>query len=274
MATVPSHQERFAYEVVRRVLNVDVAHVDDNSAAGQFDALITHRDGRTAALEITTVADPRVLEMESFKPVLEVPDAEGIWIFRHPGHVQMRAARRHVPTLVRWCCAVGALGTVVLPDEFKDTVPMRWLRQSRSRLDRIRAKEDVPGRVHLMAEPIGGTSDSHLENLSYWVEEKQLEPWFAENQTKLARSGLEEQHLFLRVHSSAIPYSLYDGLLAPEEDVLADRPEGMGSITDLWLMTDFGRQVTRWSAETGWSTHDFGSIAELRDTEPSRTIAR
>src|SRR4051812_36901253 len=52
----PSHPERVAFEVVRRVLRVEVEHYDTDGRQGVVDALLHYPDGRVAALEVTTLA--------------------------------------------------------------------------------------------------------------------------------------------------------------------------------------------------------------------------
>jgi hypothetical protein len=67
--------EKLAYEVVRRVLGADVEHVDDNRTRGHYDAVIHYPDGRTAALEVTTIGDLRGIELRSMDHRLPVPAA-------------------------------------------------------------------------------------------------------------------------------------------------------------------------------------------------------
>jgi hypothetical protein len=260
VATSASRVERFAYEVVRRVLGAEVEHVDDNRTAGQFDALIHYRDGNRAALEVTTIADQRALQMRSFETELRVDDSPNAWTFRYPGFVNMREARRHIPVLVRWCDTTLSSGAFMLPDSARETPDMQWLMRSEARLDRSSLRP--PGRVLLLPSAMGGFTDPYLSTLESWLLEQQTEPWLSENQSKLARSGLPEQHLFALVHSSGIPFALFDGLLAPDTDIAAEEPDFLAPITDLWLLPEYGSIVTRWSKTSGWSSHDYGEFGQ------------
>lgn len=260
MATSASRVERFAYEVVRRVLGAEVEHVDDNRTPGLFDALIQYWHGSPAALEVTTVADQRALQMRSFETKLRVDDSPNAWTFRYPDFVSMREARLHIPQLVRLCDAAFSPGAFLLPQSLRETPSMQWLVRNDARLDR--SSSGPPGEVLLLPSPIGGFTDPYLSTLENWLLEQQTEPWLQENQAKLARSALPEQHLFAIVHSSGFPFALFDGLLAPDADIAAEEPGFLTPITDLWLLPEYGSIVTRWSKGDGWSSHDYGELGQ------------
>lgn len=62
----PKGEERFAYEVVHRILGVAVDHVEQQSH-GEGDATMTWPSGETVALEATILGDPaqdRVLDRQ------------------------------------------------------------------------------------------------------------------------------------------------------------------------------------------------------------------
>jgi hypothetical protein len=59
---------------------------------------------------------------------------------------------------------------------------------------------------------------------------------------KLARSGLDERHLFLHVRPSAFSFPVYDGLSfgGPLPTRPAGLPAGLpGGLTQVWLFTGF-----------------------------------
>ena len=60
MVTRSRSEERFAVEVMRRVLGITVTEVDDNSRPAMVDALFVLPDGTKGALEVTTIGDRSV----------------------------------------------------------------------------------------------------------------------------------------------------------------------------------------------------------------------
>jgi hypothetical protein len=58
-------EERFAEEVLRRMLGIEVAHRDDGTAHRMVDALFRSPDGVDGALEVTTIGEPEALEREA-----------------------------------------------------------------------------------------------------------------------------------------------------------------------------------------------------------------
>lgn len=81
------------------------------------------------------------------------------------------------------------------------------------------------------------------------------EPDLAENVDKLRTTGREDLHLFLRIHDTAMPFSLYHPLAwgdhVPSEPLKA--PDGL---TGLWLAPAWKNPILWWGAHSGWSRTD------------------
>lgn len=58
-------EERFAEEVLRRVLRIEVTGRDDGSSDRMVDALFDLPDGRSGALEVTTIGEREAFEREA-----------------------------------------------------------------------------------------------------------------------------------------------------------------------------------------------------------------
>jgi hypothetical protein len=83
--------------------------------------------------------------------------------------------------------------------------------------------------------------------------------------TNLARSGHEEQHLFLGVRPSAFSYPIFD-FLAAGRPLPLDVPELPGHLSQLWLTTGFKQGgVVRAVAGQGWLPSGLRLIRLIKD---------
>lgn len=252
------------------VLGESIQHVDDGSRPRMHDADIMYRDGRIAALEITTVADPQALEMASFPHALELPDSAFCWDVRYPvRRVLRKDIETYIPPLVKWLELLGLERADEMPGFLRVTPEWRWIERSGVRLMRYPGTSK-PGRAYVLPEGIGGTVDEHLRGLADWIESIQSERVWTDDVSKLVDSERDELHLFLRLHDSAIPFSIFSGLWDPEE-IESRSPVNMSPLTDLWLFTGYGTTLTRWSSGSGWITHRIteNSREAILDIKPS-----
>jgi hypothetical protein len=252
--TDTEHYERFIEEVIRRATGLEVEHVDDGSRPRMFDALIRYPDGREAALEMTTVGDRAVMQMRAFPQELEIPTTPHWWDFRYPPTgVRRRDIERHVPKLIEWLDQFDVADAENLPSFLRVTEEARWYESAGVKLRRF-GHTSKGGRVDILPDSWGGGVDEKLRTLADWIEELQLQPWWADNVAKVAASGRDELHLALRVHDSGAPFPIWSGLWDPEEVTSRD-PNGMAPLTDLWLVGGQGTTVVRWSRGEGWRIH-------------------
>ncbi|GAB7070393.1 hypothetical protein H7J06_11605 [Mycobacterium hodleri] len=69
---------------------------------------------------------------------------------------------------------------------------------------------------------------------------------------KLARAvDVDERHLFIPMHSSALPFSVFSELVF-EETLPPDPPPLPDHVTHLWLAPEASRRVLLWSRDAGW----------------------
>lgn len=250
----PRRSELFAYRVVANVLGVEVRHHDDGREPGAHDADVLYPDGTTAALEVTSLGDPREAEMYSHGTELPVPSSRA-WDFRYQiGGVRFRDAERHLPILVALCDRFGVEGPEALP------LPLR-----NAALDWYRARElsllgfsgvRRTGVAYVLPDGRGGMVGDSLASIGPWLTEQTSDKWFRENAAKLERSGASELHLFVVVMGSGAPFDVVYGLMSGH-DVQSAAPCGIEPVTDVWLLSEFGGTVTRWSARSGWTVHRY-----------------
>lgn len=245
-------EERFAEEVLRRVLGATVTGRDDNSRSRMVDALFELPDGRLGALEVTTICDRATMEQERLaaKRDWHVDGARWAWAVNANGRLSLRAFGEHLPTIVLACERHGVTDPAAIAWEMRDNQAFRWLSSTNVSFIGLPGTSH-PGKVWVMPDGGGGFVPEHLDGLPGWLEQRLTEPDMVENLDKLRATGREEQHLFLRVHDSAMPYALYDPLAfasyVPATPLNA--PEGL---TGLWLVPQWRNPVLWWSVVGGW----------------------
>ena len=248
--------EAFFEDVIRRVTGDEVVHVDDGSSARMVDAHIRSADGSVAALEITTVTENRAMQMESLPTDLVLPETPHWWDLRYPGvSLNWKEAELHVPALIRWLDQFKLNDAEKLGDWISPTPEWQWYRRTGIRL-RHYAGASHGGRVDILPNGKGAIVDSRLEGLAAWVEGLQQQPIWVENVIKLASSGYDDLHLAIRVHESGMPASLWMGMWDPV-DIAASDPNAMEPLTNLWLLSAYGRTVVHWAKDVGWRAREY-----------------
>ena len=248
---VPRPYELWIEEMIRRAMDVDVEHLDDGSTSGMVDALILYADGSAASVEITTIAEQVALEAAAFPTSIEV-QSHGWWELRYGNP---RTSRKDVDrfgrALVRLLEALELTDAAELPESVLSGLPEgRWLVREGVSLRRY-AGVARGGRLDVLPAAMGGGVDEYLVGLADWVEDVQETPAWQDNLSKLVRSGRDELHLALRIHSSGMPFALWSALWDPEE-VRSRSPRNMEPLTHLWLFVGTGTTVTRWDSMSGW----------------------
>ncbi len=256
MAPGVRSEERFAEEVLRRVLGIQVTTRDDGSSDRMADVLFTLPDGTEGALEVTTVGERAALERESIaaKTDWHVEGATWAWMIHVGRGVTMRELERHLPTLVLTCEMRGSADARAVPYEFRQDEAFRWLGSSDVSMHGF-AETSRPGAIDVLPAGGSGAVHEHLDELPQWLAARLREPDLAENIYKLKATGRAELHLFLRIHDTAMPFSLYYPLAWGDclPSRLLDAPSG---ITGLWLAPAWKNPLLWWSTTRGWARAD------------------
>lgn len=246
------HEERFAEEVLRRALGIVVTQRDDQSIARMVDALFMLPDGRRGALEVTTIGDREALEREAIAANRDwhVDGTEWAWLIHVGAGVSIRDLERHLPALVLACEQHGASEPGLVPFEHRRQEAFAWL--SASEVSKHGSpRTNRPGAVDVLPDGGGGAVYKDLEDLPQWLAGRLRRPDLARKIDKLRATGRDELHLFLRVHDTAMPFSLYDplafGPYIPAGGL--HPPEGL---TALWLAPAWRNPSLWWSAMQGW----------------------
>jgi hypothetical protein len=126
--------------------------------------------------------------------------------------VSMREFERHLPTIVLACEAREATDPRLVPHEHRgDGAAFRWLASVDVSMHGF-PQTSRPGAIDVRPDGGGGAVYEHLDELPVWPAARLRAPDLAENVNKLKATGRSELHLFLRIHDTAMPFSLYHPL--------------------------------------------------------------
>jgi hypothetical protein len=258
----PASEERVAFEVVRRVLGVEVEHYDRDGRQGVVDGLIHLALGRLGALEITTHSGPG--ERELLARLAQDGNTwpnPGRWWWRitvdRPEHINK--VKLAYGQAILLCEAHSVTDPEDLPWRTLKYAPaVRWLLEAEIGM---RGHPDVPSRTDdvergVMVTPsaTGGAVDEQLESMNEVLAALYEVPSVARRIEKLRSTlGVDQRHLFLILSLDAVPfgtsYGLSFGSLLPTSP--PPMPDGL---SHLWLATGYGRRVLLWDS-VRWSQH-------------------
>ncbi len=220
------------------------------------DALFRLPDGRNGALEVTTIGEREALEREAIaaKTDWHVDGSNWAWMVHVGRGVAMRDLVRHLPALVLTCEDHGATEPRLVPYEHRQVEAFEWFATSNLSIHGFPGTSR-PGAIDVLPDGGGGAVCEHLDELAQWLAERLREPDLAEKIEKLRATGRNDLHLFLRIHDTAMPFSLYYplawGNYLPSEPLNA--PTGL---TGLWLAPAWKNPILWWSATGGWARAD------------------
>lgn len=117
------------------------------------------------------------------------------------------------------------------------------------------AETSRPGAIDVLPDGGGGAVYDHLDELPQWLAARLREPDLVEKIHKLKATGRGELHLFLRIHDTAMPFSLYYPL-AWGDYVPSGPLHAPVRVTGLWLAPAWKNPILWWSATRGWSRAD------------------
>lgn len=234
-------EERFAFAVVARVLAVTVESYDVRGRQGAVDAILHYPDGRTAALEVTSIGPDTEAGIISYLGARgyckSVAGVTRKWIVQVPRNFHPADMRKIEKVLPR-CEASGAenLSELTGGDQDVDYLLSQGVRAA--------SAASGPGaagsRVYFVLPAIGGFSGPGMASLPDELARVLRIPTTQSKISKLAATGLKERHLFLVVRPSAFSWPVYDGL-AFGGPLPTEAPSLLGNVSQIWLVTAFER---------------------------------
>jgi hypothetical protein len=249
-------EERFAFAVVGSVLPVTIEPYDRCGRQRAVDAILHHTNGRTAALEVSSIGpDDEAAIINYLGNRGHCKSIAGLnrrWLAQIPRDFHP-ADMRKIDMVLPWCEARGAEHLDELAGERPEVDDL--LRQG-VRADVVTnaaGRMDPAGsRVYFVLPAMGGFSGRGLALLPNELAETLRTPKVQSRIRKLAASGSEERHLLLIVRPSAFRWPVYEGLALggplPTEAPLL--PDGLSQV---WLLTGLqAGGVVRGISGRGW----------------------
>lgn len=264
-------EEQVARAVVGQLTGAVVVRTDDRGApAGTVDAQLEYSDGRTGALEISTLglADEFAAEsrIEKLGGQLPMP-GRWKWVVRVSDPRELKRMQAIYASVILTCEAHNVASIGGLPREVVDAdKDLQWLStRSSSDLFGIQIPEgaqDTSGFIDLVYRPIGTYGSPGPDQILSTVNASLARKPLARRVTKLAKAEAEERHLFLHVAVSGLDEYSYARLMlhaATLQDVrpqailpLRGDPDLPEPISHLWLYTGWFNTVSRWTRGQGW----------------------
>lgn len=237
------------------MLDVDVVHRDDGTRPGDVDAHILLNDG-PAALEVTILGDRASLEVEAVLVRDGGWNDERLrwrWDVRPGPRTHYGRFYEHVAALLFACERDGVDRPERLtPTTAEETAALDWYDESDCRIWG-NPHTSMPGTVDVLPPMMVGWEDDSLETLKDWLETVLASGHVGRRVEKLGRSGLTERHLYLIVHSSGAPFSIYVGL-AMKTTLPPAPPNLPDAVTHLWIDTGYrAGGLLRFDPTAGWS---------------------
>ncbi len=249
-------EERSAFAVVGSILLVTIEPYDRCGRQRAVDAILHYPDGRTAALEVSSIGPDDEAAITNYLGhrghYKSIAGLNRRWLVQIPRDFHP-ADMRKIDIVLPWCEARGAEHLSELAgycaevdDLLRQGVRANAVTNAAGRMD------PAGSRVYFVLPAMGGFSGRGLASLPDELAEALRTPKIQSKIRKLAASGLEERHLLLIVRPSAFSWPVYDGLafggpLPTETPLLSD------GLSQVWLLTGLqAGGVVRGISGRGW----------------------
>jgi hypothetical protein len=228
-----------------------------NFAPKMVDGHIRYPDGRQAALEVTTIADPAEMQSAAMLskdrhkwPVEGVHWTSFVTVRGSVNHKRLKAT---LSTLLRSCESMGITHTTDMRfwDSRLSIAAPEVLDWIHARALQLNADPQLPntGTVWVLNDGIFAFVPS-LAVMPPWISTQLATPAIKENIDKLAADGLSETHLFVWVHLHGAPAEVVFALLDGEGSPGA-APVLPNELNWIWIAADGAPAFWAWSKLTG-----------------------
>lgn len=258
--------EAAAFRHVPAILGVTLEEFDHSGRQGAVDALLHYPDGRVAALEVTSAAASGRRQLYALLAAnQELPNpGDWTWSATIDDPRDFPELRERVGRII---LASEALG-IRQPERayemaFRGDPDFVWITRSSvtmwgsPELPRIREKDGAERPLVVTQGGSGGAVDENLSNFAAAIDEILSEAHTQKRVAKLERAGWDEQHLFVVVDDSALPFDVFYALVSRDLT-----PPGVptlpGAVTHLWIMVAFSPSILL-ATKGGWRRHARGT---------------
>jgi hypothetical protein len=255
-------QERAACLLAVHVLDVAEAEAwDVGGRQRAVDAMLTLRDGRKAAFEVTNLGEDDALDLARLLGNISHKwPVAGDWHWRVEvgSAADLERLEGCYGKIIRICEAAGEPYPDKVTGELSADPDLQWLiRESSSEMvgfPNILAKNLSHPMTEVLPPGGAGFLDESLSGFAVGLSKAFEKPHIKRHFDKLARAGTDERHLFIPLHDSAFPFSVFSELMF-KETLPPDPPVIPDSVTHLWLAPAGSRRVLLWTRDAGWQNH-------------------
>lgn len=253
-------QEREACRIAERSLGAVAQAWDVGGRQGVVDAMLTLRDGRKAAFEVTNLAAAGAFHTAGLlardNHSWPLP-GKWFWDIQVGCPRDLERLKATYQKIILICEAQG----VPHPDRQFGWAPavdpdVRWLVQESSCAmvghPNLLAKDMGKPGASVMPASRSGVVDDSLSGFATELSEAFTSAHIPSHFRKLAEADADERHLFIALHDSALSFSITSGLIFAEA-LPSEPPPVPDYITHLWLAPAFSRRVLLWSRAEGWA---------------------
>lgn len=252
--------EEKAAAIVARILGADVRSLEEpGKPSSPIDAEIVYPNGRTAALEFTSVEDRsrhwlrgRLARLAGPRPA----PGKLMWTIRPHSVDEIERLLRIHEWVILLCEQYGVDHPQRLPFEVIEAdADLRWLAWDGPIYRMVGHPEDPE--VWWMPPNLWATWGDEGEEIAKGVAEALVAEPCAGHLDKLLKDPREERHLFLLVGEAGLGSAASFSLIEPKSVPTVDpaMPEG---VDHLWLAPGWGTTVTVWSRGRGWRNERVG----------------
>jgi hypothetical protein len=264
-----SRQEREACLIAEKALGAVAEAWDGGGRQGAVDAMLTLRDGRTAAFEVTNLAARGALHTASLlardNHRWPLP-GKWFWDIQVDSPSDLERLKATYEKIILICEAAGVADPDRLGWEPSADLDLRWLvQESKSSMvghpNHLAKDMKKPGAMVVSASG-GGFIDESMSGFALELGNAFESHHIATHFKKLAQADTDERHLFIALHDSALPFSIASELMFGET-LPPGPPPVPHYISHLWLAPAFSRRVLLWSQTEGWrNLHPYGGEIE------------
>lgn len=239
--------EQTAFDLVPRFLGggVTAEEYDHSGRQGAVDFLLHYPDGHDAALEVTSAAGDGKRQLYALLRQHETLPNPGAWTWSatvdDPG--DLRELVERCGRMILYCEANG----ITVPKHaygHRNDPDIAWLIASTADLHgyadlpKWDPEKERERPLFLTPGSRGGAVNESLSQFASAVDDVVAQNHVQKRVAKLGRSGYEEQHLFLLMDDTALPFEVAYPL-ATRTVTPPTAPALPGAVTHLWLLVTF-----------------------------------
>ncbi len=266
-------EEEYVRACLSRTLGAPVEAHDDQSRSSMYDLKIMHADRPAAPVEVTSDVDSRTVSTLSSltknynKGLWEAPPLQHLWLVQVNKNPRLRHLWQHLESNLEVLENAGIHvfeSGIWMHDRHGENIIAAAQNLCRLGVESAHSRPAVEGapKIALVFNQNWGSWDGSGEDITTWVNDFLSSPRCEDNIKKLTVPGATEAHLAVFAHMSAVPWSVWRGLL-DSSVVPLTRPSLPAPMTHIWIFP------APWGSPWGESALSFDSCKGWRRFETS-----